>query len=385
MQNKKNVFVTENSNKKGSCESRGVSTPRRTDAHATPNVIEQDSIDGLDYLLLLLSQDSNDLRWPRTISTKLSTGKQLVVNSAQEALSFFKAAGYVDCRISAYPYWRPSMVSDFVGIRNQISANLIMIDLDTRTRAHARKLYRVLDRIGELLPGLDPLVLWSGSGYHIYIPIDVPIILENIKEFEGIDQVSTKFIRFAERRLSSGLSDSAHNQTVSLNNCMLRVPGSINSKNGNRVQIIKKWNGQRPHIKLLIGSFCVYLSKEREEEQLQVEQEDHELEAAIYSYDIRWIDKLLQTPISDGRKYAIWRILVPYLRNVKRMSFEQSINIVKGWLQNCSSIQRLDFNPRDKINYSTKNVGTYRPVSINKLREENDKLYNLLVQQGVLL
>jgi hypothetical protein len=155
------------------------------------------------------------------------------------------------------------MVSDFVGIRNQISANLIMIDLDTRTRAHARKLYRVLDRIGELLPGLDPLVLWSGSGYHIYIPIDVPIILENIKEFEGIDQVSTKFIRFAERRLSSGLSDSAHNQTVSLNNCMLRVPGSINSKNGNRVQIIKKWNGQRPHIKLLIGSFCVYLSKER--------------------------------------------------------------------------------------------------------------------------
>jgi hypothetical protein len=104
---------------------------------------------------------------------------------------------------------------------------------------------------------------------------------------------------------------------------MLRVPGSINSKNGNRVQIIKKWNGQRPHIKLLIGSFCVYLSKEREEEQLQVEQEDHELEAAIYSYDIRWIDKLLQTPISDGRKYAIWRILVPYLRNVKRMSFEQ--------------------------------------------------------------
>lgn len=31
----------------------------------------------------------------------------------------------------------------------------------------------------------------------------------------------------------------------------------------------------------------------------------------------KWIEKLLETPIEDGRKYALWKILCPYLVNIK--------------------------------------------------------------------
>ena len=46
------------------------------------------------------------------------------------ALAYFKMANYLDCRISAYPYWRPYVETDLAGIKNAIASNLIMIDLD---------------------------------------------------------------------------------------------------------------------------------------------------------------------------------------------------------------------------------------------------------------
>ena len=84
------------------------------------------SSEGLDFILSHLSEPM----WPRTISTKTTDGRQVIVNSGEEALAYFKAANYFDSRISAYPYWRSSTLSDFVGIKNTIPPNLIMIDLD---------------------------------------------------------------------------------------------------------------------------------------------------------------------------------------------------------------------------------------------------------------
>ena len=208
--------------------------------------------------------------WPRTISTKATGGRQVIVNSREEALAYFKATNYFDCRISAYPYWRPSTLSDFVGIKNTIPPNLIMIDLDLSNfngESNTIKVYiaQNLQRINHLL-SLRPTVIWSGNGYHVYIPINA-VVLEDIKEFANIEQVSTKFLRFAEWYLSSGKSDPAHNSTVSLNNCMLRVPGTYNSKNNAQVKIIKKWDNNRPRITLLLGSFCAYLKDQKLKEQ----------------------------------------------------------------------------------------------------------------------
>lgn len=53
--------------------------------------------------------------------------------------------------------------------------------------------------------------------------------------------------------------------------------------------------------------------------------------SAIQQYE--WIEKLLETPIEDGRKYALWKILCPYLVNVKKLEYEQSYQILKTWLK----------------------------------------------------
>ena len=61
--------------------------------------VEQQVIEGLDFIL---SHLKNPNRWPRTISTKSTEGKQITVYSKQEALSYYKDSNYLDCRISAY-------------------------------------------------------------------------------------------------------------------------------------------------------------------------------------------------------------------------------------------------------------------------------------------
>jgi hypothetical protein len=70
-------------------------------------------------------------------------------------------------------------------------------------------------------------VLWTGNGFHIYQPIDA-LILEEFMQFEEFENPSLKFIRFAEFSLTSGKSDPSHNP--SFNSCMIRIPGSYNSK-----------------------------------------------------------------------------------------------------------------------------------------------------------
>jgi hypothetical protein len=42
--------------------------------------------------------------WPRTISIRRIEGGEILVNNKHEALSWYKAANRLDCRISAYPY-----------------------------------------------------------------------------------------------------------------------------------------------------------------------------------------------------------------------------------------------------------------------------------------
>jgi hypothetical protein len=74
---------------------------------------------------------------------------------------------------------------------------------------------------------------------------------------------SRKFMQFAESFLSANKADHAHNITMSFKNCMLRIPGSINSKNGQIVKLLNRWDGYRPKINPLLEDFCIYLSAQR--------------------------------------------------------------------------------------------------------------------------
>ena len=99
---------------------------------------------------------------------------------------------------------------------------------------------------------------------------------------------------------------------------------------------------------------------------------------------LMWIEKLLhQTPIANGRKYCIWRILVPYLINRRHVSQEACMHLVTNWLYQCSDLKRLNFNANQRINDAIRRVGTYGPVHPEKLNQEYPELYDLIVDKAL--
>ncbi|MDQ6862325.1 MAG: hypothetical protein M3044_00730 [Thermoproteota archaeon] len=208
--------------------------------------------EGLYFLLSHLLEPI----FPRHISTLSTQNKQYIVYNREQALAGFNQASLLDCKIRAYPVY-----IEWYGI-NRYPPNLILIDLDLSRFGSKEELDKALNRtlqnIKEKLNAY-PTVIWSGHGYHIYLPLD-SFILEDENEFAKFEQPSRKFIQFAESYLTNNKADPCHSYTMSFKNCMLRVPGSFNSKSGkDEVKIIQKWNGVRPSIKPLLFSFYLYL------------------------------------------------------------------------------------------------------------------------------
>lgn len=94
---------------------------------------------------------------------------------------------------------------------------------------------------------------------------------------------------------------------------------------------------------------------------------------------IGWIERLLQSPIADHRKYCMWRILAPYLVNARRLSDDEALSVVMTWLDKCNEVERLSFCPRQRARYDIRNARRkgYYPISLNNFRTENADLYDL--------
>jgi len=277
-----------------------------------------------------------------------------------------------------------------------------MIDLDQSEfiscQALDRALNKTIKNIKETFgPKFENTVIWSGNGYHIYIPVESRYVLEGRPEFRRFEEPSKRFLRFAEWHLSNGKADFNHFNTVSFGNCMLRIPGSHNSKYvqknnytadpSTQVRIVKEWNGKITYspIYLLVGSFLAYFVDQRFKEMKKPQKQQF----SKYRYDnsnnsdtiIHWIESLLQTPLSDHRKYCIWRILAPYLMNVRNLSYEESFATIMNWLEKCKlQKRRLDFNAKAKIKEGLNSAQKkgYFPISLEKLKEENKALYDMI-------
>jgi len=352
---------------------------------------------GLDFIL---SHFKEPIIWPRTISSKATEGRQVPVYSKQEALSWYKAANFFDCRISAYPHHSCSTDPN-INRRNRHTIDLIMIDLDQSPfksrQALDRTLSKLLRNIKESFGNeFEPSIIYSGNGYHIYILMEARYVLEDRPEFSKFEEPSKQFLRFAEWYLSDGKADSNHYRNVSFGNCMLRIPGSYNfkcvSKNNNvadsstQVRIIKQCYGKtRAPIYLLFGSFLAYLVDRSLEEEAgkrgRQKQFSNNNNRSLRT--IPWIEKLLKIPLEDYRKNAVGLIFAPYLITIRKLSYEESFTIIKGWLDKCDTgKRRLDFNPNYHIRYNlryAKSKGS-RPLRLETLKEKNRELYDILVR-----
>lgn len=147
---------------------------------------------------------------------------------------------------------------------------------------------------------------------------------------------------------------------------------------------MQKWNGLRPPIQYLLRDFRTWLVAEKIDDKLTEKRPSRHRSIKGIGYyktdTISWIEMLLQTPIVDHRKYVIWRILVPYLFNVKKLPDNEVVNILNSWMNSCSMIRPLDFNSQYLIKQNIRNRNRihYLPISIHKLSSENNELHNTI-------
>jgi hypothetical protein len=343
---------------------------------------KEDIEPGLDFIISHFEEPL----FPRKISTFKSNNKQFLTRSRQEISDSFIESNLVDCKINAYPY-----LIEYKGIQ-RYKPDFLFIDLDKNhfktDKSFELALYKTLKKIQNKLKGY-PTVLFTGGGYHVYQPVYIPTALEYITEFSKFDRPSEQFLRFGKDYLSSSKADKQNNP--SFRSCLLRIPGSINSKYGNKVRIVKKWDGNRVPVTLdLLEEFRIYSIQKKID---QIVQRQKILKEGRNKKNIKidtneyysWIERLLQTPIPDFRKLIIDLVLSPYLINVRKLSYEESYKIIKEWLDKCNDLKKLDSyrNFEYRINYALKT--SYKkqipPMSIITLKTNYKDLYFLIEQK----
>jgi hypothetical protein len=168
---------------------------------------------------------------------------------------------------------------------------------------------------------------------------------------------------------------------------MIRIPGSYNSKSSetnNEVKIFQKWDGYRPSINLLLGTFHAFLVVQKiKEMKLKKRIEKRYGKAGYHNNVIPWIESLLQIPIDDYRKNAIGLILAPYLINIRKISYDEAFLLISEWLVKCNLVRTLDtdFSFRIKYCLNTAVRKNQLPIKLSTLEMKNKELHNLLGQK----
>jgi hypothetical protein len=253
-------------------------------------------------------------------------------------------------------------------------------------------LKRTLKKIGEYQ--CVPSVLWTGNGYHVYLPIEA-IVLDQEEIFSKDKfpnlfftfgkfsnwSMSEVFLKYSEIFFTNGKADPQH--MPKYKTCLIRIPGSYNSKllnNGyskeeSLVKIVQRWNGVRVPIQYLLKGFRRWLVQEERNQKTANKNRNDFRHAIRLSRTYTWIEYLLQTPLYDNRKYCIFHILVPYLINVRGLSPEGVLQVIGDWLAKCNTLKTLDFDPSTEIKNRIKYVKNYKPIGMQKLKEQNIDLY----------
>ena len=334
---------------------------------------------------ILTHFSGQEFEFPRSIMTTKTNG-QVFVDSKDEMMKYFTEANFVDCRINGYPAHNESE-------RNQLYPSFIFIDLDlslcSTCKYPIRKLdyilKQTLNKIKEEING-QPTVLWTGGGYHIYQPIKIVTKhgekqpLETFKELEEFipftrNDLTTEFVRFAEKYLTEGNGDPKHNPSI--NSCLIRIPETINSKYNEKVKIIQKWDCIEAIANPLVLPFLDHLVQLKiENEELKKRKQNSD--SIINSKKIAWIEKLLGTPIPDHRYYCLWHILIPYLVNIKGMSEQEVISMLTEWLDECNKVNKVRWRYPQRFKEQLRYDKGYPPISLENLKRENFQLYKLL-------
>ncbi len=344
-----------------------------------------------------LSHFENQLQiFPRKMMV-FNIGGQFTVTSKDDVLQRCLQANLMDCRINAYPEY-----THYKSV-NRTAPSFVFIDLDLSIfNNKIADLVKVKDetlkKMKQKIKG-RPTVLWTGGGFHIYQPIKLAladktenVTLESIDRFSRFigccgNDFTTELMRYLSQYFTDNRNDPYHKPSI--NSCLIRIPGTINSKYGSQVKLVQTWDGNSSAINYILRDFEIYLFEKAKSKsnkgsgnKIKVDRKENG-NGALAGRKIFWIEKLLRTSIDDNRYYCLWRILVPYLVNIRCVGSNKELqNILMDWLEGCNSIKKLSFDPKHRIKSILKGVEHYAPISLKNLKDENPSLYYILKQKG---
>jgi hypothetical protein len=326
---------------------------------------------------------------------------QFSVFSVKELFEHCKNSDFIDCRINAYAEY-----TEYKGIIRQ-PPNFIFIDLDlTHFELDRKKLDLGLKKTLKKIEEYDglPTVLWTGNGYHIYLPVNAmvldhesifsrdrfPSLFSSIGKYSNWS-ISELFLKYAEIFFTNGKADPQHKPKYKT--CLIRIPGSYNSKLLNKgfgkedsqVKVIQRWNRANIPIQKLLRNFRAWITEEEYEQTLIKRKTKWIGDLPKRKVDnIEWIEKLLRTPLEDYRKYCLWSILCPYLINVKCQDRNEAMDILNEWLLKCDEIKKLDFNHSFTLKANLNGVRSYWPPKVETLRNDQQSLYQFLKSKYII-
>lgn len=358
---------------------------------------QEEAESGLDFLLWHF--EGQHSLFPRNVATGATKGGQKTVYDRDRAILYIQGALRQDCYLSVYPNYEElvkngSITPDYLPKPDHLFFDLDLKQFGNDINKLNHGLKVTFKNINQLLNSAVPTVLWSGGGYHVHQPLDANAlpVFEDVSEFKRFKDITTEFMRYAERRLTNYKSDPCHK--ITWKSCLARVPNTFNTKYHAKVRIVQKWNGVRatPTRQFMLTDFLVYLIEKNFDFSAKAR-----LKKPIYHADLTsnnnkvyvgWIEKLLCTPIADFRKRSRDLILVPYLVLNKGITDESQVTqIVMRWANKCAELYRLEptrYEYERRIRSRVFEVKRDRipHMRFDTLKEENSELAKKLTVGG---
>ncbi|CAN5861048.1 hypothetical protein BH23THE1_BH23THE1_28340 [soil metagenome] len=361
---------------------------------------KQKVTEGINTILSLFALVKQQRLFPRKIMTKATRG-QVTVNSVEEMIKKFEEAKFEDCRINAYPsFLNEAEEKDYEkGVNLDLfTPNILFIDLDEKGFSSKQELDKIVNKIlkhiSKILIDSNHLLIWSGRGYHIIIPVQQTEALEHFEDFEGLTKrPSEELLKFANDHLSFYKADKANNPAFK--SCLLRVPHTFNFKcfgedKDPEVKIILEHDFSKPLPKPdnLLVEYMTFLADKKLKSEVENErrkriQNRFRMNNKL-SNKIPYIEKLLTIGIEDYRKSAISLIIVPYFATVLRLPDGESYHRARDWIQKCYTLKPLEPSIsffENLIKYEINRVKRtgIRPLKFkDTLQYKNKELYKLL-------
>ncbi len=357
-------------------------------------------------------------RFPRNVATGATRHGQRKVNDRGEAMMFYKAALYEDCYLNAYTNYEAMIETGDLPPTYKPLPRHVVIDIDRVSfqtdeeleTALKETLANIRDNITGL-SGREPTVIWSGNGYHVHIPLDGwgTCPLEELPEFynfRNYPALTDKFLRWIERELSNGKADQRHNPSIK--SSLFRIPGTINTKAkaAGKDPFVRVVQGKYPYSMMMGGDAVIgssrptnaFLNKflasliqqviDDKVEKLKRRKYLAQVGNSNNNNNIFWVDRLLQTPVEDGRKNLMFWVLAPYLITVRGLDYDRAYHILEAWLDKCDNVKRLEpgwthFRYRIRYCLDTAEDQERKPIRFDTFKEYYHDVYkNLKLGRG---